>query len=103
MLTGETNAGLGMTGIIEKKTIKANPFAQNVEGSKKFKNTLGVSPIEYINSEKIKFAKKLMKENKSMFISEVAYKAGFNNVSYFNRQFKKLEMITPQQFKKTLG
>jgi AraC-like DNA-binding protein len=69
---------------------------------KKFKDTLGVTPVDYINAEKIKFAKKLMKENRNMFISEVAYKSGFNNVSYFNRQFKKTEMITPQQFKKSL-
>jgi AraC-like DNA-binding protein len=70
---------------------------------KKFKNTLGVSPVEYINSEKIKFAKKLMKARPNSFISEVAYKSGFNNVSYFNRQFKKMEMITPQQFKHSLS
>ena len=70
---------------------------------KKFKNTLGVSPVEYINSEKIKFAKKLMKARPNSFISEIAYKSGFNNVSYFNRQFKKMEMITPQQFKHSLS
>lgn len=70
---------------------------------RKFKDTLGVSPVEYINTEKIKFAKRLMKSNRRMFISEVAYKSGFNNVSYFNRQFKKIEMITPQQFKKSLA
>ncbi|GER58236.1 AraC family transcriptional regulator [Patiriisocius marinus] len=69
---------------------------------KKFKNTLGISPIDFINSEKIKFAKKLMKRNKKMLISEIAYKSGFNNVSYFNRQFKKLEFMTPQQFKISL-
>ncbi len=69
---------------------------------RKFKDTLGISPVEYINAEKIKFAKRLMKQNRRMFISEVAYKSGFNNVSYFNRQFKKMEMITPQQFKKSL-
>jgi len=70
--------------------------------SKKFKNTLGISPIDYINSEKIKFAKKLMKNNPTLMIADIAFKAGFNNVSYFNRQFKKCEMITPQQFKITL-
>ena len=69
---------------------------------KKFKNTLGISPIDFINSEKIKFAKKLIKRNKKMLISEIAYKSGFNNVSYFNRQFKKLEFMTPQQFKISL-
>ncbi len=66
---------------------------------KKFKNTLGTSPIEYINGEKIKFAKNLLKENRKLQISEVAALAGFNNKGYFTRTFKKIEMITPQQFK----
>ncbi|MCL5128931.1 AraC family transcriptional regulator [Algibacter sp. L4_22] len=70
---------------------------------KKFKNTLGISPIDYINSEKIKFSKKLIKESKDFRMSEVAFKSGFNNTSYFNRQFKKVELITPQQFKASLS
>ncbi|MBC3846618.1 AraC family transcriptional regulator [Winogradskyella echinorum] len=70
---------------------------------KQFKNTLGISPIDYINSEKIKFSKKLIKECKNLRMSEIAYKSGFNNTSYFNRQFKKMEMITPQQFKASLA
>lgn len=69
---------------------------------KQFKNTLGISPIDYINAERIKFAKKLIKESKNLRISEVAYKSGFNNTSYFNRQFKKHEMITPTQFLKSI-
>ena len=69
---------------------------------KQFKNTLGISPIDYINSEKIKFSKKLIKENKSFRISEIAFKSGFNNTSYFNRQFKKMELMTPQQFKASI-
>ncbi|WP_299096864.1 AraC family transcriptional regulator N-terminal domain-containing protein [uncultured Winogradskyella sp.] len=70
---------------------------------KQFKNTLGVSPIDYINSEKIKFAKKLIKESKDVRMSEIAYKSGFNNTSYFNRQFKKMEMMTPAQFKSSIA
>ena len=67
-----------------------------------FKNTLGESPIDYINFERIKFAKKLMaKTNKKL--SEIAFHSGFNNVSYFNRQFKKLEMISPSQYRKLLN
>ncbi|MFD1552698.1 AraC family transcriptional regulator [Putridiphycobacter roseus] len=69
---------------------------------KKFKNTLGISPIDYINSEKIKFSKKLMKEKCNDQIAEIAYKSGFNSVSYFNRQFKKNELMTPQQFKTSI-
>ncbi|MDN3666326.1 AraC family transcriptional regulator [Algibacter miyuki] len=70
---------------------------------KKFKNTLGISPIDYINSEKIKFSKKLIKERKGFRMSEIAFKSGFNNTSYFNRQFKKMEMITPQQFQASIS
>lgn len=70
---------------------------------KQFKNTLGVSPIDYINSEKIKFAKKLIKETKDLRMSEIAYKSGFNNTSYFNRQFKKMELMTPAQFKSSIA
>lgn len=70
---------------------------------KTFKNTLGISPIDYLNSEKIKHAKKLIKASKGLTISEIAFKSGFNSTSYFNRQFKKLELMTPQQFKKSLN
>ena len=70
---------------------------------KQFKNTLGVSPIDYINSEKIKFAKKLIKASKDLRISEIAFKSGFNNTSYFNRKFKKMEMMTPAQFKTSIA
>lgn len=70
---------------------------------KQFKNTLGISPIDFINSEKIKFSKKLIKETKSCRMSEIAFKSGFNNSSYFNRQFKKMELMTPQQFKKSIS
>lgn len=69
---------------------------------KQFKNTLGVSPIDYINSERIKFSKKLIKASKNVRISEIAYRSGFNNTSYFNPQFKKHEMITPTQFVKSI-
>ncbi|MDC7997345.1 AraC family transcriptional regulator [Gilvibacter sediminis] len=69
---------------------------------KKFKNTLGVSPVDFMNAEKIKFSKRLMKSNRKLLIAEVAYKSGFNNVSYFNRQFKRMELMTPQQFKKSI-
>lgn len=69
---------------------------------KQFKNTLDISPIDYINSEGIKFAKKLLATEKNLTITDIAYKSGFNNVSYFNRQFKKYEMITPSAYIKAL-
>jgi len=70
---------------------------------KQFKNTLGVSPVDFINSERIKFSKKLLAENKNnLKVSEVAYLSGFNSISYFTRQFKKHELISPSSYLKAL-
>ncbi len=65
---------------------------------KQFKNTIGISPVDYINSERIKFAKKLFVDEKNIRIADIAYKSGFNSVSYFNRQFKKNELIAPSAY-----
>ncbi|GGG87925.1 hypothetical protein GCM10011416_00180 [Polaribacter pacificus] len=91
-----TNKDINVETLAEKACMSSSHF------HKKFKNTLGVSPIDYLNSEKIKFSKKLIKESKDFRMSEIAFKSGFNNTSYFNRQFKKMEMMTPQQFKKSI-
>ena len=92
-----TNKDISVDLLAEKACMSISHF------HKKFKNTLGISPIDYINSEKIKFSKKLIKESTDFRMSEIAFKSGFNNTSYFNRQFKKMEMITPQQFKASIA
>ena len=91
-----TNKDINVDVLAKKAHMSSSHF------HKQFKNTLGISPIDYINSEKIKFSKKLIKESKDCRMSEIAFKSGFNNTSYFNRQFKKMEMVTPQQFKKSI-
>lgn len=88
-----TNKDISVDQLAKKAYMSTSHF------HKQFKNTLGISPIDYINSEKIKFSKKLIKESKDFRMSEIAFKSGFNNTSYFNRQFKKMELMTPQQFK----
>lgn len=91
-----TNKDITVEMMAEKACMSSSHF------HKKFKNTLGISPIDYINSEKIKFSKKIIKEKKGFHMSEIALISGFNSTSYFNRQFKKMEMMTPQQFKKSI-
>ena len=57
---------------------------------------------DYLLNVRIGYACKLLTE-KSMRISEIAYDSGFENISNFNRQFKKIKNITPRQFKKQYG
>ncbi len=69
---------------------------------KSFKNTLGESPIDYLNAERIKLAKKLIRTTQKK-MSDIAHVCGFNSSSYFIRSFKKSEGITPNQYRQSLG
>jgi len=63
-----------------------------------FRQQFGISPLEYINRERIKLAKQLLSiQNKT--VTETAYQCGFTDVNYFVRLFKKSEGLTPGTFK----
>lgn len=64
---------------------------------KVFKNELGVSPVQFINDERIKKAARLL-QNPNIQIKEVYMCCGFSNVSYFIRTFKKILQATPREY-----
>lgn len=59
-----------------------------------FREQFGVTPLDYINQERIKLAKQLL-AGKRYNITEVSARCGFNDVNYFVRIFRKTEGITP--------
>lgn len=64
-----------------------------------FKDSLRMSPVEYINKVRIEKATELL-INTDMSISEIALECGFNNISYFIKVFKRYMNITPLKFRK---
>ncbi len=64
-----------------------------------FKNELGISPVDFINNERISAAKNLLKQA-HVSIYDIAASCGFNNVSYFNKMFKRQTGLTPTEFRK---
>jgi AraC family transcriptional regulator of arabinose operon len=65
-----------------------------------FKKITNIRIFQYINSVRIKKSKELLLQNPDMQIKEIALLAGFEDVNYFCSVFKKLEKMSPGQFRK---
>jgi len=66
---------------------------------KLFKETTGLTPIEYINSLRISKAKQLL-ESGSLSVTEAAEAVGINDPNYFSKIFKAAAGITPTEYKR---
>jgi two-component system response regulator YesN len=66
--------------------------------SRRFKQYLGVSVMEYIHLRKIKHAKMYVAYT-DLNMADIAYHLDYNEGSYFTKVFKKYEGITPQQYR----
>ncbi len=64
-----------------------------------FKEKSGISFGNYLCLRRIKKAKFLLESSNDTIIS-IANKVGFNNVTYFNRVFKKICGFTPTEYRK---
>ena len=67
-----------------------------------FKNELGISPIDFINNERIKLATSLL-HNPRKKIKDIYMECGFNSLSYFNRLFKRKKQVSPKAFQKQVA
>ena len=85
-----------------EEPIYLEPIAKSVNMSvstfcRYFKLRTQKTFIQFVNEIRIGAACKLIRENEKT-ISEIAYQVGFNNLSNFNRQFKKITGFTPKGY-----
>lgn len=64
---------------------------------RKTKQLFGFTPGDLIRTIRLKYAAELLRKNK-LTVSEICYQSGFNNRSYFYREFKKLYDSTPKNY-----
>lgn len=69
-----------------------------VSFSRFIKKRTGKTFIDSLNDIRLGYASRLLIDSTET-IAEIAYKCGFNNISYFNRLFKKKKNLTPKEFR----
>jgi AraC-like DNA-binding protein len=62
-----------------------------------FKKATGKTFVNYLNDLRIAFACKLLQKG-SLTVTQVCFESGFNNISNFNRHFKRLKKQTPTDY-----
>jgi AraC-like DNA-binding protein len=67
-----------------------------------FKSRTQKTFIEYLNEIKISHACKLLRETDQTIV-QICYDSGFNNLSNFNRHFRKITHTNPHSYRKSIG
>lgn len=88
------NYGITMEYLTEYFGINRNTLSEY------FNHTLNVSFRDWITGLRIADAKRMMIDEPSMTMDEVAQKVGFSGKSYFSTVFKRCEKVTPSEWRK---
>lgn len=88
------NPGISLAGLADALALTPRELSEviNREAGRNF--------FDYVNAHRIEAGKRLLAENPTMTVIEVAYACGFNSKSAFNDSFKKHTGLTPTAFRK---
>jgi AraC family transcriptional regulator len=68
--------------------------------SRLFKQSMGVSPHQYVLQQRVERAKQLLKSTQ-LTIADIAFQCGFNSQSHLGKSFRELTGITPSIYRKS--
>jgi AraC-like DNA-binding protein len=91
--TNYTNAELDLEAVV------AGTGANRNKVNEVLKTELGMTFTGYLNKLRLTEAARLLTENSSAAVAEIAYSVGYGNVSYFNKLFKEEYGCTPKTFR----
>jgi AraC family transcriptional regulator, positive regulator of tynA and feaB len=88
--------------------LSAESLARTFRCSKRYVHklfsTTGRSVGEHLNDRRIIFcARRLLDKQDKRTIAEIAFEAGFRDVSYFNRLFKRGHDVSPREFRRSMA
>lgn len=67
-----------------------------------FREDLGESPYQYIRRQRLEYARRLLSEEPSTKIYEVAQRAGFNSAKRFMTVFRQNYGLSPREYRRSL-
>ena len=78
----------------------ANRFRLSVRSlNRRFRMATNTTPLQYLQDLRISQAKELLKQS-NLVVAEVADKVGYQDASYFTGLFKKLNAVTPNEYRR---
>lgn len=92
-VVNEMHADINIADIAKRLGLTVTSFCRY------FKSRTGLTFSAFVNKMRIEYACSLLLTGKYSF-HYICYASGFNSLSYFNRQFKKLKGITPTDFRR---
>ena len=81
--------------------IAGSAFISERECMRSFSRSLGISPLQFLLSYRLREAERLLREE-GMNISEIAYRTGFESPSHFSSLFRRRHGITPTEYRKRI-
>ena len=66
--------------------------------SRRFRQATNTTPLKYLQNQRFEESKDLL-QNSNLSISEIAYRVGYLDVSYFTKLFKEFSSLTPKQYR----
>jgi AraC family transcriptional regulator len=64
-----------------------------------FKQSIGISPHQYVIQQRVERAKRLLKQTDQAII-DIALECGFNSHSHLSKQFRQVTGVTPKEFRR---
>ena len=107
VMKGDREFIVKMTGIVESdlsnEALSPAILCDRMHVSKaqlyrKLNELVGMSPVEFIRSIRLEHAARLLKTT-DLTVQEIMYEVGFNNKSYFYREFGKVYGLSPRAYR----
>ena len=84
-----------------KKGILFKDITTLLKNPRAFKQSMGMTPTNYIAERRIEGATKLLQET-DLPIAEIALRSGFSSQSHFTTSFRRVAGATPRAFRATI-